>query len=409
MCDITIVSANNNSPEFARLLVESIRRFTTISYEIIVADSGSTFLNRYWLKEQDDVHLWEAKKEIDRSLAIRYAIENGHSKYVCFLDIDSFVMREGWAKDLVELYEKNETCKLITHDGKPIHKSLMFTDKEWLAEECIPTEKIEDEVITRGYTIKKLKTGNRKLKDKKNTYDLNEEPTFYHFGYGTRFNEHNPPRKEKICDYKLEEYFINKAKLFRTPLVCELLRITEKMAERTYQYKGYMICRDLMSLNKGLPWIERGAIEELDANLTKDSLVLEIGSGSSTSWLAERAKNVVSFESSPCWGVVVEDDLELKDIKNVELIIDKGYPNNGVQVSGDFDVILIDGPTKGRTLCIENTINHLKFGGLFVVDDAQRELYDEGLQQLDNIGWKRTDYSAKNDARVTSVWRAHNG
>lgn len=404
MCEITIVSANNNSPTFARLLVESIRKFTKIPYEIIIADSGSTFINRCWLKEQSDIHLWEAKKKIDRSLAIRYAIENGKGKYICFLDIDSFILDDGWARGLIDLYEENDSCKLITHVGKPIHESLLFTDKEWLDENHVPVEHLYEEVLNHGYTIKTLKTTSGKHKDKRTAFLLNGIPMFYHFGYGTQFNEHNPPRKEKIGDYSLEEYFANKTKLLGMSLVCDLLGTTPHMAEQTYKYKDYMLCRDLMSLNDERPWIEPGAIKMLDEKLTRESNVLEVGSGSSTIWFAKQVKRVLSFEGSYCWAAVIKDELEIKGLSNVDLLVQQNYSDEGIEVGDMFDVILVDGISKGRTKIIKNVINHIESRGLFVVDDSQRESYDEGFQMLDNKGWKRTDFKEEAWMRATSVW-----
>ena len=54
---LSIISAAVDSPEFTELLVQSIRRFTTQSYEIIIVDNGSLAENLEWVKAQDDVRL----------------------------------------------------------------------------------------------------------------------------------------------------------------------------------------------------------------------------------------------------------------------------------------------------------------------------------------------------------------
>lgn len=398
MPDITIISANNNSPEFSRLLVESIRKFTDIPYEIIVADSGSAFLNRLWLREQPDIHVWEAKRTIDRQDAIHYGLANSDSPYLCFLDIDSHLLRRGWAKELIDLYEGDDSLRLITHGGKTgCHPSLVFADRQNMSQ--ISVEALDD---TEGVTA--LTTGDTPCRGKQDTYYLNDKPTFYHFGFGSRFHEHDPPRKLSVSDYYIGQYFVDKRDLWKQPLVQELLGITPHMADQTLAYKSYLLCRDMMSLNNGLPWIEPGAVEILEGVLDKDSTVLEVGAGASTAWFAERVKHVLSFENNRCWYAVVKDDLEVRGIKNVDLLLCPKYPTEGLEFGGVFDVVLIDGPTVGRTQYIKDTIRHVKPGGLFIVDDAQRCEYDEGLKTLDTLGWKHKDFYGKHKLKATSVW-----
>ncbi|GAG82784.1 unnamed protein product, partial [marine sediment metagenome] len=190
----------------------------------------------------------------------------------------------------------------------------------------------------------------------------------------------------------------------KSPLVQKLLGITPHIADQTLAFKSYLLCRDMMSLNKGLPWIEPGAVEILESTLNKDSTVLEVGAGTSTAWFAERAKYVLSFESNRCWYAIVKDELDFQGIENVDLLLCPKYPTEGLEFGGIFDVVLIDGPTVGRTRCIKDTIKRVKPGGLFVVDDSQREQYDEGLLLLDTQGWKRSDFHAERGQRITSVW-----
>jgi len=97
--------------------------------------------------------------------------------------------------------------------------------------------------------------------------------------------------------------------------------------------------------------------------------------------------------------------LDTQALTNYELFLRPKYPDRGLpNLRGKFDVILIDGPTRDRTTLIKDTINHIKSGGLFIVDDAQRGEYSDDLKLLNSQGWIRHDFNSDKGMRVTSVW-----
>src|SRR2546425_5977840 len=68
-----------------------------------------------------------------------------------------------------------------------------------------------------------------------------------------------------------------------------------------------------------LPWISYRAARDLHRLITPDWRILEFGAGMSTIWLAQRAKFVVSIESSPDWYQQVTVLLDRRGLMNVRL------------------------------------------------------------------------------------------
>ena len=67
-----------------------------------------------------------------------------------------------------------------------------------------------------------------------------------------------------------------------------------------------------------LPWLVPGAIRALDAILTPEDSVLELGSGGSTLFFADRCMRVVTFELDPTWAKIVQAALAPSARGNVD-------------------------------------------------------------------------------------------
>jgi len=417
---ISIITVNIDSPEWARLLIESIRKYTTVDYEIIVVDNGSLCMNLFWLEAQKDILLWKLGKNVGHGTGMDMGTQVAKAPYVCILDIDSHIMRPKWAEDLIALYESDPQVKLIGcvgPDHKPLHPPLFFFEKSFILQNGISFKYVPDvstdtaqkayhDIVGMGYKVHRLEKGEKEYGLIGDEIHLNGQSTIYHHWYGTRFCENNPHRKKQELDgYTLERHLEEKAKLYFIPQVQELLGLNIRMAKRAQAFKDYMICRDLMLINNEQPWIEPSATDFLKQNLKKDMTVLEIGAGSSTIWLAKRVAKVVSFENNPVWYNVIHDELSAQGLTdNVDLNYCPDYHINELpKIPGDFDIVFVDGPTEGREKVIKQLIGKAK--RLFVVDDTQRvELYQEGFDLLDSKGWPRHDFHDGPGPRMTSIW-----
>lgn len=146
-----------------------------------------------------------------------------------------------------------------------------------------------------------------------------------------------------------------------------------------------------------------GAMEILRLKINKDSRVLETGAGMSTIWFAGHAASIESFEHDEKWFKFVKDELRSRDLNNVNLHFDPGYPERGLgSLKDKFDIIFIDG--RGRVRSILTSAKHLKPGGFILLDDAERDYYAEGKGYLDSLGWARMRFKSTKAGKYALGW-----
>ncbi len=155
-----------------------------------------------------------------------------------------------------------------------------------------------------------------------------------------------------------------------------------------------------MIIEKSKPWLVPASVIFLEAILTPESKVLEAGAGASTSWFAQRAKSVLSFEHNNSWFNNVKETLEHKGIENVDLRYAPDYPKKGLAIEGEFDVILIDG--RGRVKTTMSILKNLRPGGYLILDNAERPKYSKIIQAMRVLKWPSILFKEK---WITMFWR----
>lgn len=239
MPKISIISANLDSPEWAELLIKSVRKFTTMEYEIIIIDNGSLPENLTWLEQQSDISLIKLLRNIGHGGAIDLGTQIARGEYIVFLDIDSHIQRKDWDRDLRLLWLSDNKIRLIGIIGpehKPLHPPLFFYKREFMLENNIifrympristdTAQKAYWDIINLGFKVERLQKGEKTYNCIGDEIHLGGESTIFHMWYGTRFNENNPERKkDKLDGYTLKEHLKNKAQLFEHPKVKEILK-----------------------------------------------------------------------------------------------------------------------------------------------------------------------------------------
>ena len=123
------------------------------------------------------------------------------------------------------------------------------------------------------------------------------------------------------------------------------------------------------ALVEATPWLSKRATAILASYISPEMQVIEFGAGGSTLWLAERVKQVVSYEPNFEWYDVLV----------------KKTPHNTRMVNDVFchelpefkaDLLFIDGEPvewRGRWLAIAPQL--VKPGGIIVLDNANRPEY----------------------------------
>lgn len=154
-------------------------------------------------------------------------------------------------------------------------------------------------------------------------------------------------------------------------------------------YGQWTTIRDWTSVDeKGrpIPWYTYPTTEflsHLDLSALK---VFEYGSGNSTLWWSERAKQIMSVEDDEDWYIKIKNSLQNKD---VDYRLEKDRQKYFSMASDDFDIYIIDG--KHRRECLEHVVN-LEGGGLMLILDNS-DWYPKSVAFLqENLQWMQTDF-----------------
>jgi len=160
--------------------------------------------------------------------------------------------------------------------------------------------------------------------------------------------------------------------------------------------------------NNPIPWYCYQAINFLSKNLTKNDVIFEFGSGSSTIFYHSRVKKVVSIETNEIWFKIIYNYLlqteqnpslhnNIMRFKNSEIylmkdgIINANYQKFAYDYSQKnqvfFDYLIID--SIKRYDCAINSISALSKNGKVILDDSERQNYK-----------KIFDFYLKNDFEV---------
>lgn len=119
--------------------------------------------------------------------------------------------------------------------------------------------------------------------------------------------------------------------------------------------------------NKPIPWYTYPAFEFLNEFNYKDKKVFEWGSGYSSIYWGNRAKNVISIEDDRKWLNKMKNSLP----SNVSVIYCKkknDYVNHIKLLKTKFDIIVIDG--NHRYECANITPKFLSKGGIVILDNS---------------------------------------
>ncbi len=166
---------------------------------------------------------------------------------------------------------------------------------------------------------------------------------------------------------------------------------------------------------RSIPSLALPAICFLDDYLTRDMRVFEWGSGASTVFFARRCLELQSVEHSKKWyetvgkamkyrGLVSSYDFDTQEgtifgrlllepeegydpefassQPGYETVNFKDYVTNIDTMPTEFlDVILVDG--RARCACLERAQPKLKPGGLLILDDSRRSIYQYAVGAID--------------------------
>ncbi len=163
-----------------------------------------------------------------------------------------------------------------------------------------------------------------------------------------------------------------------------------------------------------LPWIAWDCIDELSSSrLWPGMRVFEWGAGGSTLFFLERECEVVTIESSPAWT-----DAIVRAVENLGGSASERWELRTFDIAGSreqgqafidtvaqghpWDLVLVDGfltEWPSRLSCLKRAREHVKPGGMLVLDDAWRNEFLE-VPELLLPGWKRERFRSLGPCRL---------
>lgn len=138
-----------------------------------------------------------------------------------------------------------------------------------------------------------------------------------------------------------------------------------------------------------LPWYTYAFIAFLTPRLKADFEVFEYGSGNSTRWYAQRVRRVVSVEHDQDWVRQISAQMP----ENVTLLtrpLDSSYVEAVAAPGRLFDLIVVDG--RQRVACTKAAVKHLTKDGVLILDNSEREAYQEAKDFMQQQGFRRIDF-----------------
>lgn len=159
-----------------------------------------------------------------------------------------------------------------------------------------------------------------------------------------------------------------------------------------------------------VPWWTYAAVQWLDDHLAAlpapPAACLELGSGSSTHWLARRFGEVISLEHDERWvhrlrsTLPANVDLRLVGGDDVEAYLAPLGERDA------WDLVVIDG--RHRTAALARAVSRMGERSLVLLDDSDRPQYAEAIRALAGEEVARTDFFGFSPAvahfRCTSIF-----
>jgi tRNA A58 N-methylase Trm61 len=156
-----------------------------------------------------------------------------------------------------------------------------------------------------------------------------------------------------------------------------------------------------------LPWVTYSFIDFIKTRLNKNLSIFEYGSGNSTLFYAKHVKNVVSVEHDEAWfNKIVKEKAENAEMIFTALEKDGEYSQKAKLLGEKFDIIIVDG--RDRVNCCKHSVDALSTNGVIVLDDSEREFYNEARVFLKARGFKELSFSGISPGmfynKVTSIF-----
>lgn len=128
---ISIIIVNYNGKNLVKKLLDSIKRTTLTSYEIIIIDNASTDGSQEMIKNYKDVRLFVNKKNLGYS-GINSALKYCNGKYILFLNND-IEIDKGCIKNLVKTIESDKDVAMAAPRLVNFYNKKLKSNGTWVS------------------------------------------------------------------------------------------------------------------------------------------------------------------------------------------------------------------------------------------------------------------------------------
>jgi spore coat polysaccharide biosynthesis protein SpsF (cytidylyltransferase family)/precorrin-6B methylase 2 len=139
-----------------------------------------------------------------------------------------------------------------------------------------------------------------------------------------------------------------------------------------------------------IPWLPYSVIEFLSNRIKNDMVVFEYGSGNSTLWWQNKVKKIISVEHNQKYYYLLKSNDKYKNKENLlyeNLQDGDSYETSILRTNEKYDIIVVDG--RKRVKCAKIITKCLNEDGIIIWDNTDREYYDEGIQYIEQLGFKK--------------------
>ena len=109
---ISIITLSWDNLDYTQAFVKSIRKNTSLPYELIIIDNGSEFITQKWVEENSDRSVIFDKNQ-GFSKGFNEGVKLAQGKYVMMANNDTEFPPD-WDKKLVDIIEKNPGAGIVT-------------------------------------------------------------------------------------------------------------------------------------------------------------------------------------------------------------------------------------------------------------------------------------------------------
>ncbi len=158
---------------------------------------------------------------------------------------------------------------------------------------------------------------------------------------------------------------------------------------KTFGWKiSYESGRPLDGSGNPIPWFTYPAVEFLKTLDLSNARVFEYGSGNSSFFFAQRAKEVIAVENDLIWADIVASK-NIENLKILKISEKESYVNSPLEQEGKFDIVVVDG--RNRIACTAIAADVVFENGIVIIDNS--DWYPLACSFMRERGWFQVDFS----------------